>query len=118
MNTMVQERRDLLRKCLEDAYIETKDKATSAMIWVLSTLTRSPNELFTSYLPIMWYPSSARLTAAYDRQTNMEIIRQLTMDKALNIVANTFDAKSRLTATKSGKSLCNINFPKLEFFVN
>lgn len=88
--------------CLEDVFLEAKDKATTAMIWVIASLTRTPNGMYTTYLPIMWYPCSARLTAINDRITNTEIIRLLTSDNRLNIVANSFDAKSRLTAVKSG----------------
>lgn len=91
-----------LVKTLEDAYMETKDKAGTVMVWVLANLTRTPNRLYTSNLPLMWYPCSSRLTAEDDRKTNMEMLRLLTQEHNLNVKANSFDGKSRLAAVRSG----------------
>ena len=83
-----------LRRNLEALFQEARDKATSAMLYVLADLTRSPNDLYTNHVVVMWYPCGSRQTAETDREINLKMLRMLRKE-GLDIRANSFDAKSR-----------------------
>lgn len=97
----------------ENLYLESLRKATTAMMYTVSDLTREKNEYDTTYFLTCWLPCASDM----DSETDKVCVRahMITLLKAgINVVARSFDAKSRdlMVTGDSGEPLTIFSLQK------